>query len=218
MKHISPTGEVSMRNAIWEANRWATQPANMPTMFDLSYVRQLDGTYVDTTAFVEEPQTSSSPAQPVSASSEDDPRRYRYHSALYSAAMQADVAEVQQILRNMSQHGLPPGPAALHSLVFAHVKAGHAETGLEAARNIVHMGLPLLEETYIALVYGLVEGGKVDLAEGVIMSMYNAGCTTRHGVPFLLYSSTCSSFVSINFRVLSPGEHPKVHARSSAGY
>lgn len=66
--------------------------------------------------------------------------------------------------------------------MFAHVKAGQSEAALQAARDIVGIGLPLLEETYIALVYGLVEEGKVDLAEGVIMSMYNAGGTTRNGV------------------------------------
>lgn len=177
---------------MWEANKWSVQPAEMPSMFDLRDLRQLG-------VPVEASEQQSPTPPPVSVASEDDPRRFRFHSALYSAAMQPDVAEVQKILQSMSDEGLPPGPAALHSLVFAHVKAGQSEAALQAARDIVGIGLPLLEETYIALVYGLVEEGKVELAEGVILSMYNAGGTTRHGALFSLvhtrpfrFSQNCS--------------------------
>lgn len=143
-------------------------------MFDLSDIRQLG-------LPAAEEQPALSPA--VSVAAEGDPRRYRFHSQLFAAAMDGNVEEVRQVLHRMSESNLPPGPAALHTLVFAHVKSGDAEAALQSARDIVGMGLPLLEETYIALVYGLVEEGKVELAEGVIMSMYNAGGTTRHGMP-----------------------------------
>jgi pentatricopeptide repeat protein len=154
----------------------------MPQMFGLSELKQFGLPDSDRSSSQEVSEQRSLRSAPVSVENEDDPRRYRFHSALYSAALQANVEEVQQILRSMSDAGLPPGPAALHSLVFAHVKAGQSEAALQSARDIVGMGMQLLEETYIALVYGLVEEGKVELAEGVIMSMYNSGGTTRHGV------------------------------------
>lgn len=150
-------------------------------MFDLSDIRQLGVPNADE-------QSTFQPPPTVSVAAEEDPRRYRFHSQLYSAAMQGDVKEVQQVLQLMSESNLPPGPAALHTLVFAHVKAGDAEAALQSARDVVNIGMPLLEETYIALVYGLVEEGKVELAEGVIMSMYNAGGTTRHGAPLSVTS------------------------------
>lgn len=112
---------------------------------------------------------------------EDQPERYRFHSALYTAAMRGDPEDVTSILRDMEDAELQPGPAAQHALVFSHIKAGNAMEGLRSARESVQKGIAPLEETYVALVFGLVEEGLVESAEGVVLSMYNAGRDTRNG-------------------------------------
>jgi hypothetical protein len=201
---LSPTGEAFATNMLLEADTFKIQPINTPPTVDPSELRELrahtrtsrDADVASSPAFAEDAAPTTSMPEPMSAGSEDDPRRYRFHSALYSAAMQADVDEVQTILRGMSEAGLAPGPAALHSLVFAHVKAGNSETALQAAAAIVSMGMAPLDETYIAIVYGLVEENKVELAEGVIMSMYDGGGTARHGAPLRVYLHARQSAIS----------------------
>lgn len=175
------SGGAAVANTLWEADRWNIQPADEPITLDQNEVEEL-GEFNSVRSSDDSQDAEAAAPMQVSADSEDDPRRYKYHSSLYAAAKQGYVTEVELILRTMSEDGLPPGSAALHSLVFAHVKAGQSQEGLEAARNILKLGLPLLEETYIALLYGLAEEGRVEDAEGVIVSMYNnAGGTIRNG-------------------------------------
>jgi hypothetical protein len=171
-------------NAAWGAQAWSIEPGDTPPMgldADMLQEHVSVGVRADSAS----PEAAVRPVQaiqPVTAAAEDDPARYRFHAALYAAALRGDVNDVSQILDQMTAAGLPPGPAALHSLVFAHIKAGDATAALQAARGIVSAGMAPLEETYIALVYGLAEESKVELAEGVVMSMYNAGRDTSSGV------------------------------------
>eukprot|EP00955_Chlamydomonas_euryale_P032471 341595-Chlamydomonas_euryale.AAC.1 len=67
----------------------------------------------------------------------------------------------------MYEAGLPPGPRALHCLIFAHVRAGGAHGGgagaaMDAARRMTDAGQRLLPETYVVLIYALLGPGSAD--------------------------------------------------------
>lgn len=55
-------------------------------------------------------------------------------------AAQGNVSGVQKVLDSMIHDGLQPGPYALHTKVFAHVKAGHPNDGLEIMRQMYKKG------------------------------------------------------------------------------
>lgn len=157
--------------------------------YDGTFEDSAPGTSGSTPIVSPEPTAAAQPA--VIDVFENDPARYRYHSALFAAAMRGDPEEVSTILRDMLHEKLQPGPAAQHTLVFAHIKAGNAMEGLHAARQSVKDGIIPLEETYVALVFGLVEEGFIESAEGVVMSMYNAGRETRNGAPVAAVTTKC---------------------------
>lgn len=178
---IVNVGTAFRSNCSWSQQQWQVMPGELEPQEN--YDGTFDGTAPEgsasTAAVSPEPTASAQPA--VMEVWENDPARYRFHSALFAAAMRGDPDEVSTILSDMVRGKLQPGPAAQHTLVFAHIKAGNAMEGLHAARESVKNGVIPLEETYVALVFGLVEEGFVESAEGVVMSMYNAGRDTRNG-------------------------------------
>lgn len=60
--------------------------------------------------------------------------------ALLSAASSGDVDRAQDILDQMSEAGLEPGPRAIHVLLFSYVKAKMAREALEVARRCREQG------------------------------------------------------------------------------
>lgn len=179
--HVKTTGLAGTSfatNSSWSEQQWQVMPGELEPQEN--YDGSFDGAGPD--AFALAPHETAAAAQPaVIEVIENEPSRYRFHSALYAAAIRGSPDEVSQILRQMEREKLQPGPAAQHTLVFAHIKAGNAMEGLRAARESVKAGIIPLEETYVALVFGLVEEGFVESAEGVVLSMYNAGRDTRNG-------------------------------------
>lgn len=55
-------------------------------------------------------------------------------------AAQGDPVNVEEILEDMEESGLEPGPFAFHAQVFAHVKAGQPDAGLEVMREMHSSG------------------------------------------------------------------------------
>lgn len=170
-------------NTAWVQQQWQVAPS------DLQLYEYNDGKGNDTaehgsssSSFANDSPEPTASSQPVVIDvAENDPARYRFHDALYAAAMRGAPDQVSSILREMEAEQLQPGAAAHHTLVFAHIKAGNAMEGLHTARESVKNGIAPLEETYVALVFGLVDQGFVESAEGVVLSMYNAGRDARNG-------------------------------------
>lgn len=55
-------------------------------------------------------------------------------------AAQGDPTSVEEILEDMEDFGLEPGPFAFHAQIFAHVKAGQPDAGLEVMRDMHSSG------------------------------------------------------------------------------
>lgn len=55
-------------------------------------------------------------------------------------AVQGEPTDVEVILEEMEDFGLEPGPFAFHAQIFAHVKAGQPEAGLEVMREMHSSG------------------------------------------------------------------------------
>lgn len=51
-------------------------------------------------------------------------------------AAQGDPENVEEILEDMEDSGLEPGPFAFHAQIFAHVKAGQPDAALEVMREL----------------------------------------------------------------------------------
>lgn len=56
-------------------------------------------------------------------------------------AAEGDSSGVEGIQEEMQDLGMEPGPFANHPLVFAHVKAGHPDEGLEVMREMFASGV-----------------------------------------------------------------------------
>ena len=55
-------------------------------------------------------------------------------------ATQGDPIKVEEILEDMEDSGLEPGPFAFHAQIFAHVKAGQPDAALEVMRELHSSG------------------------------------------------------------------------------
>ena len=56
------------------------------------------------------------------------------HRRLHEAARDGQPEEAAAILEEMSEHDLPPGPRAYHSLIVANAQAGRADEALNSLR------------------------------------------------------------------------------------
>lgn len=82
------------------------------------------------------PEPQCTPAVPAESPSE------LVHRRLKAAALQGDTSEAEAVLQQLQDAGLPPGPAAYHSLIFSYVRAGKAEEALQAVRREWNAGAP----------------------------------------------------------------------------
>ena len=69
------------------------------------------------------------------ADAEADPRRINFHRLLLSAAQLGQVDKAEQIITQMFDSDMSPGPRAFHVLVFAYVKGKRPQDALAVARR-----------------------------------------------------------------------------------
>ena len=75
-----------------------------------------------------------------------------------------DPEGVEDILEEMEESGLEPGPFAHHAFVFACVKAGRPDEGLETMRNMFEQGM------------------QFDLWFEVLFRMFSIGCLVANSM------------------------------------
>ncbi|KAG1675606.1 hypothetical protein FOA52_014194 [Chlamydomonas sp. UWO 241] len=92
----------------------------------------------------------------LNADKEDDPRRFNFHRLLLNAAQRGLVDKAEEVIAQMYESGLEPGPRAFHCLAFAHVRAKAPQEALATARRASDAGFKLLPETYVVLIYAFL--------------------------------------------------------------
>lgn len=102
---------------------------------------------------------------------------------LLQLADEGMVGPAEVVLEEMAGAGHPPGPRALHVLVYAHIKAGSPEGALGVTRKMAQQGMVQLPETYILILLGFLHARPPNaaLATEVWNSMVRAGAAPQQG-------------------------------------
>lgn len=106
---------------------------------------------------------------------ESDPARHSYHRIMMKYAAEGDPESVENILEDMEESGLEPGPFAHHACVFACVKAGRPDGGLAAMREMFAQGLKPIAQSYTAMIHGYMRSGQAEEAQAIFRSLQSSG-------------------------------------------
>ncbi|KAL0040844.1 hypothetical protein WJX79_006986 [Trebouxia sp. C0005] len=99
----------------------------------------------------QEPQlqrTQSAKPPQIKHIDEDQPVRHKFHRRMMQAAANGQASDVSEILDEMTEDGLEPGPYAYHALVFAHVKNKNSDEALEVMKLMHKLGLQAVAQSY----------------------------------------------------------------------
>jgi pentatricopeptide repeat protein len=100
---------------------------------------------------------------------------------LVIAAQRGQPEVAEDVMQEMAEAGLSPGPRAYHGLVFAYAKSRNAEGALDAIRREYSAGIQPITESYVVLIHAFVQESKVEEAEATLASMKRAGLNARPG-------------------------------------
>ncbi|DBA67595.1 TPA: hypothetical protein ACH3X2_001862 [Trebouxia sp. C0005] len=132
----------------------------------------------------QEPQlqrTQSAKPPQIKHIDEDQPVRHKFHRRMMQAAANGQASDVSEILDEMTEDGLEPGPYAYHALVFAHVKNKNSDEALEVMKLMHKLGLQAVAQSYCAVIYSFVSDGQLELAMRVFASMQASGISAYSG-------------------------------------
>ncbi|MEW5312845.1 MAG: hypothetical protein WDW38_004447 [Sanguina aurantia] len=119
----------------------------------------------------------------IKLENEDDPRRYNFHRALLTAASKGRVQECEELISQMEESGLQPGPRAFHVLIFAYVRAKDRDGALEAVVRADDLSYELLPETYVVLMFLLAgqDPPEMELGKQILQTGMGQGVDTVPG-------------------------------------
>ncbi|KAL0023347.1 hypothetical protein WJX77_009730 [Trebouxia sp. C0004] len=132
----------------------------------------------------QEPQlqrTQSAKPPQIKHIDEDQPVRHKFHRRMMQAAANGQASDVSEILDEMQEDGLEPGPYAYHALVFAHVKNKSSDEALAVMKLMHKLGLQAVAQSYCAVIYSFVSNSQLELAMRVFASMQASGISAYSG-------------------------------------
>lgn len=132
----------------------------------------------------QEPQlqrTQSAKPPQIKHIDEDQPVRHKFHRRMMQAAANGQASDVSEILEEMKEDGLEPGPYAYHALVFAHVKNKNSDEALAVMQLMHKLGLQAVAQSYCAVIHSFVSDSQLDLAMRVFASMQASGISAHPG-------------------------------------